>query len=85
ATQAHVVSAVLRQTLPPTLAGIGVGMGGALALDAVLKTLVLGAERFDLMAFAVPSAILALVAVVATLGPLARALGVDPVTALRTE
>ena len=85
ATWSHVARAVLRQVVPAILAGIGVGIGGALALDAVLKTLAIGADRFDLIAFAVPLAILALVSVVATLAPLARALRVDPVTALRTE
>jgi ABC-type antimicrobial peptide transport system permease subunit len=85
AAQSHIALAVLRQALQLALAGIAVGIFGTLALTSVLKTLVIGADRFDVVAFAVPSAILALVSLAACLAPLVRAIRVDPVTALRTE
>jgi putative ABC transport system permease protein len=85
AAQSHVARVVLRKALQPALAGIAVGIGGGLALKAILKTLVIGADRFDLVAFAAPSAILALVSVAASLAPLVRAIRIDPVTALRME
>ena len=61
------------------------GICGALALNSILKTLVIGADRFDVVAFAVPAAILALVSVAACLAPVVRAIRVDPIAALRTE
>jgi len=85
ASQSDVARAVLRQALQPTLAGIALGICGALALNSILKTLVIGADRFDVVAFAVPAAILALVSVAACLAPLVRAIRVDPIAALRTE
>jgi putative ABC transport system permease protein len=85
ASQSHVARAVLRQASQPTLAGIAVGICGALALNSILTTLVNGADRFDVVAFAVPVAILALVSVAACVAPLVRAIRVDPIAALRTE
>jgi len=85
AAQSHVARVVLRKALQPALAGIAVGIGGGVALKAILKTLVIGADRFDLVAFAAPSAILALVSVAASLAPLVRAIRIDPVMALRME
>ena len=85
AAPSHVALAVLRQALQPTLAGIAVGICGALALNSILKALVIGADRFDVIAFAVPAAMLTLVSVAACLAPLVRAIRVDPVTTLRTE
>jgi putative ABC transport system permease protein len=85
ATQSHVARAVLRQALQPTLAGIAVGICGALALNSILKTLVIGADRFDAVAFALPAAMLALVSVAACLAPLVGAIRVDPVTTLQME
>lgn len=84
ATRSDVASLVLRQALQP-LTGVSAGIAGAVALGAILKTLVVGADRFDPIAFAGSAAILALVAIIATLVPLFRAVRVDPITALRME
>jgi ABC-type antimicrobial peptide transport system permease subunit len=85
AAQSDVARIVLRQALQPALAGIAAGIGGAVALSAILRTLVVGADRFDPIAFAGSATILALVAIVAALVPLFRAVRVDPVTAVRME
>jgi putative ABC transport system permease protein len=85
AAQSDVVRIVLRQALQPALAGIAAGIGGAAALGAILRTLVVGADRFDSIAFAGSAGILALVTVVATVVPLVRAVRVDPINALRME
>jgi putative ABC transport system permease protein len=85
AAQSHVARVILCRAVQPALAGITVGIFGALALNGVIKTLVIGADHFDLIAFAVPSAILALVSVATSLAPLVRAIRVDPVMALRME
>jgi len=60
-------------------------MAGAMALGAILSTLVVGADRFDPLAFAGSAVIVTLVAIVATFAPLLRAVRVDPNTVLRME
>jgi ABC-type antimicrobial peptide transport system permease subunit len=67
------------------MAGILAGAGGALALQAILRAQIAGAEGFDPIAFALPAAILALVSVAAGIAPALRAVRVDPIAALRTE
>jgi putative ABC transport system permease protein len=85
AARSDVARMVLRQALQPALAGVAAGIGGAVVLGSILRTLVVGADRFDPIAFAGSAAILTLVAIVATLVPLFRAVRVDPITALRIE
>jgi len=69
---------VARQALQPALAGLAAGVGGAVALGPILRTLVVGADRFDPVAFAGSAVILALVDIVATLAPLLQAVQVNP-------
>jgi ABC-type antimicrobial peptide transport system permease subunit len=64
---------------------VATGIAGALALHAILRALIVGADQFDLFAFALPAAILTLVAIAASLAPLIRAIRVDPITALRMD
>jgi putative ABC transport system permease protein len=85
ATRSDIARIVVRRALQPALAGVAAGITGAVALGAILRTLVVGAERFDSTAFAGSAAILVLVAIIATLVPLSRAVRVDPMTALRME
>jgi ABC-type antimicrobial peptide transport system permease subunit len=85
AARADVARLVLRQALQPALAGVAAGIGGAVAMQAVLRTLVVGADRLDAIAFACPAAILSAVAIAASLVPLFRAVRVDPIAALRME
>ena len=85
ASSADVVRMVLRQALQPALAGVLLGAGGALALHAILRAQIEGAQRFDPIAFALPAAILTLVSMAAGVAPALRAVRVDPIAALRTE
>jgi putative ABC transport system permease protein len=85
AAPADVVRMVFRQALQPAMAGVLLGAGGALALHAVLRAQIEGAEAFDPIAFALPAAILALVSMAASIAPAFRAVRVDPITALRME
>jgi putative ABC transport system permease protein len=85
AAPADVVRMVLRQALQPAIAGILAGACGALALHAVLRAQIAGANAFDPVAFAAPAAVLALVSVAASVAPAFRAVRVDPIAALRIE
>jgi putative ABC transport system permease protein len=68
-----------------TLAGIGVGVGlaGAFFLTHIVSTLLYGVSPLDPVTFAAVPALLAGVALIASLLPARRAASVDPVTTLR--
>ncbi len=73
------------RALQPAMAGILVGAAGAMALRAILRAHILGAEDFDAIAFAAPATILALVSLAAGIVPAFRAVRVDPIATLRME
>jgi len=85
AERADVVGMVVRQGALLAAAGIAIGLGGALALTRLLKTMLFGIDATDALTFAAAPAGLMLVAVAATFLPALRATRVSPVVALRHE
>jgi predicted permease len=85
ARPADILRLVTRQGME--LAGIGIAGGviGALALTRVMAGLLFGVSTTDALTFSAVAVILAAVALVATLIPARRAIGVDPIVALRDE
>jgi predicted permease len=81
----HVLFMVLRQGMTLAIAGIGVGIAGALGLTRLLSSLLFGIAPTDLLTFAVSPAILLLVAALACWIPARRAARIDPAMALRQE
>jgi ABC-type antimicrobial peptide transport system permease subunit len=67
------------------LMGVVVGLLAALALTRYIQTLLFGVERLDATAFAGTSAVMLVVALLASYFPARRASRVDPVIALRSE
>jgi ABC-type lipoprotein release transport system permease subunit len=67
------------------LAGVVVGVLGAVALTRYIQTLLFNVQRLDLTAFAGMSAVMLAVALLASYVPARRASRVDPVVALRIE
>jgi putative ABC transport system permease protein len=73
---------IVRQGMTLTLAGVGVGLAGAVGLSRVLNSLLFGTNAIDPMTFAAISVLLGLVALVACYLPARRAARVDPIKAL---
>jgi putative ABC transport system permease protein len=67
------------------VAGLGLGIGGALAASRLLQGLLFGVEPHDPVTLAAVCAVLAVVGVAACWVPAARAARVDPGVALRAE
>ncbi len=80
-----VVSLVIGQSLPFTIAGMATGLMGAGAATQVLEGMLFGLTPLDPSTFASAAAVLAALAMAAAFVPARRAARVDPLIALRCE
>jgi putative ABC transport system permease protein len=85
AARSDISRMVLRDGLLVTLLGIAAGIGGALALTRLLRSLLYGVSPFDLATFGVVSALLAAVALCASWLPASQAARTEPLEAIRHE
>ena len=85
ATAAECVRLVLRQGLPPILAGLAVGLGVALAVSRVMASLLYEVSPRDTATLVGAAALIGVLAVVATYLPARRATRVSPTVALRAD
>jgi putative ABC transport system permease protein len=85
ASSVNVLSAFLKQAGRLTLFGLAFGIGAALLLTRLLKSLLFGVEAADLPTFLAVAGLLISVMFVATLVPARRAARVNPMTALRSQ
>jgi ABC-type lipoprotein release transport system permease subunit len=67
------------------LVGVAIGIGAALGLTGLMRTLLFGVTARDPMTFAAVAALLILVSLLASYIPARRAMLVDPMVALRDE
>jgi ABC-type antimicrobial peptide transport system permease subunit len=65
--------------------GLIVGVGGAVALTRLLKSLLAGVSPLDPATFTVAAVLLAAIALAGCMVPARRAMNVDPMIALRSE
>lgn len=76
---------ILRESTWVTAAGVAAGLGAALALARLVKSMLYGISAYDPLSLAGAVALLAAVGVAASWIPAARAAGVQPMEALRHE
>jgi predicted permease len=85
ATARNIMGMVLRQSLGMILAGVGVGVAGALMAARLLKSSVVGVRSIEPLTFAIMICVLVAAALFASFVPAQRASRVDPMSALRQE
>jgi len=85
ADRSDVMKLVLYQGAWLTAAGIGVGLGVSLVLTRFLRGLLYGVSASDPVTVLFVAGLLSLIAVAASALPAARAMRVDPVTAIRAK
>jgi len=80
-----VVGMLVRESMRPVIIGIGIGLLGAFALSRVLAAMLFQVSPSDVMTYAIACGALAAAALLASIIPARRALGVDPISAVRGQ
>src|SRR5262249_27707625 len=84
-TCGHILTVVFARAMRWPAAGILIGLLGSLAATRWLRSLLYQVPERDPWTFAITVAVLLVVALLAAWSPSRRALGVDPLTALKQE
>jgi ABC-type antimicrobial peptide transport system permease subunit len=85
AQRGDVLGMVIGSGMKLALAGVAIGVAGALALSRLLQAMLFEVTPLDPPSYVVTAAVLLAVAALASFVPARRATRVDPLVALRTE
>ena len=80
-----VVAMLVRESMRPVIAGIGIGLLGAVALSRALAAMLFQVSSTDVTTYAIACGALAIAALLASVIPARRALAVDPISAVRGQ
>ena len=83
ATPADVYKLILGQAMKLALAGVLLGVAGAIGLTRFLSSILFGVRPADPPTFVIMSIVLAAIALLAAYVPARRAISIKPVVALR--
>jgi hypothetical protein len=78
-----VLAMLVREAMRPVGIGIGVGVVGAIAMTRMLSAMLFGIATTDVTTYVVACGVLGLSALLASIVPARKALGVDPMSAVR--
>ena len=76
---------LVRESMRPVMMGIGIGLLGAFGLSRALAAMLFQVSSTDVTTYAVACGVLAVAALLASVIPARRALGVDPISAVRGQ
>ena len=85
ATPRNIMTLVVRGGMTLAFLGIGIGIGGALVVSRLMRSLLFGVGVTDVVTFVAVPALLTCVAFFASYIPARRASRIDPSTSLRCE
>lgn len=85
ATRGSIARLVVGDGVRLALAGIVLGLGGALVATRLIASVLFGVSRFDPFSLGAGAALLLAVAVIACVAPMLRATAIDPAIAVRAE
>lgn len=85
ASSSHILTMAMSEGMKPVLAGVALGIAGALALSRYLAALLFGVTTSDLATYCAVCVLLIATALFACYVPGRRAMKTDPSSALRTE
>jgi putative ABC transport system permease protein len=85
AARRDVMTLVLGGGMKLALAGVAIGLTGALLLSRLIESMLFGVSRLDPVSYGVTAALLLGIAVLACYVPARRATNVDPLVAIRQE
>ena len=85
ATPRRILVLIVRHGMTVALAGVALGVAGALLLTRFMRTLLFGVTASDPLTFAGIAGLLTLVALLASYLPARRAARIDPMVSLRSE
>ena len=85
ATPANIMTLIVRGGMTLAFWGVGIGIGGALAVSRLMRSLLFGVGVTDVVTFVAVPTLLACIAFLASYIPARRASRIDPSTSLRCE